>query len=240
MGGSPRTELEPKEAERARSNVSEGDPAILVTSFGGLAVLDGMETSVSFHSMEGDEEQTSRHSSDWCQGLDGLTPKKPSALHYCLFRALVDRLLPTMFTETAIAPLQCYLRLFSELVLYHDPVVSIHLEDFHMVSPLLSLSLQIHSVSRFLLAVRHRKSTRHRGSSPCSHATPPHCPCFLSGRDTCSVCTGLAVRILKREMQCTFSSSLPLYTTIGSFSCYHTKTIFRKHSLAWPLKRSTT
>ena len=37
-----------------------------------------------------------------------------------------------MFSDTSIAPLQCYLRLFSELVLYHEPKLSLHLEEFHM------------------------------------------------------------------------------------------------------------
>ena len=57
---------------------------------------------------------------------------QPPGLHFCLFRAFISRLLPTMFSDTSIAPLQCYLRLFSELVLYHEPKLSLHLEEFHM------------------------------------------------------------------------------------------------------------
>ena len=38
--------------------------------------------------------------------VNGLRPRKPSGLHFCLFRAFISRLLPTMFSDTSIAPLQ--------------------------------------------------------------------------------------------------------------------------------------
>jgi len=59
----------------------------------------------------------------------GLAPKPPSALHFCLFRAVVPALLPTMFSGDAAsmrsaAPLRTHLRLFGDLALFHEPKVA--------------------------------------------------------------------------------------------------------------------
>lgn len=75
-------------------------------------------------------EESKNNSTDDKLKLD--VPKLPGVLHFCLFRRFVHSMMPTMFCEESAVSLRCHLRLFSDILAYHEPGLSQLLDKCQM------------------------------------------------------------------------------------------------------------